>query len=232
MSDLLYFSFCFYCLYSILVTYFLPLTDVKYLQSGLRTRLQESITKHSPKLGRDAVYTKSCRINRLPAYLSIQFVRFQFKERSATNAKILKDIKFTVSLDVFELCTEDLQNKLIPMRDLFKAADDRAVEEAVRQKGGGFKKQDNRPKKKHPFSFPDDAGSNNSGFYDLQAVLTHKGRSSNSGHYLGWVKGKNPNEWFKCDDEDVTLVTEEEVLKLSGGGMFSVLRFLSFMSLV
>lgn len=35
-----------------------------------------------------------------------------------------------------------------------------------------------------------DLGSNNSGYYDLQAVLTHQGRSSSSGHYVGWVKRK------------------------------------------
>lgn len=35
-----------------------------------------------------------------------------------------------------------------------------------------------------------DLGSNNSGFYELQAVLTHKGRSSSSGHYVAWVKKK------------------------------------------
>ena len=33
-----------------------------------------------------------------------------------------------------------------------------------------------------------DAGSNNSAYYELQAVLTHKGRSSSSGHYVAWVK--------------------------------------------
>ena len=103
------------------------------------------------------------------------------------------------------------------MREKFKAADDRAIEEASKNKGQP-NKEDNRPKKRHAFSFQDDIGSNNSGFYELQAVLTHKGRSSNSGHYLGWVRrGK---DWFKCDDEDVSLVTEEEVLKLSGGGEF------------
>ena len=42
----------------------------------------------------------------------------------------------------------------------------------------------------HPFSFPDDQGSNNSGFYELQAVLTHKGRTSSSGHYVAWVYRK------------------------------------------
>ena len=35
-----------------------------------------------------------------------------------------------------------------------------------------------------------DPGSNNSGYYELQAVLTHKGRSSSSGHYVGWCRNK------------------------------------------
>ena len=35
-----------------------------------------------------------------------------------------------------------------------------------------------------------DVGSNNSGYYELQAVLTHKGRSSSSGHYVAWVRRK------------------------------------------
>jgi len=192
--------------------------DVKYLQSGLRAALHEAITKNSSKLERDAVYNKTRQIARLPAYLSVQFVRFQFKERSATNAKILKDIKFSLSLDVFELCTKELQEKLLPIREKFKEIEDRKVAEAV-QKGQndlkGFNK--NLPVKRHPYSFADDEGSNNSGFYELQAVLTHKGRSSNSGHYVGWIRRK-PGEWFKCDDEDVTLVTEDDILKLSGGG--------------
>jgi ubiquitin carboxyl-terminal hydrolase 14 len=33
-----------------------------------------------------------------------------------------------------------------------------------------------------------DVGSNNNGFYQLNAVLTHKGRSSSSGHYVAWVR--------------------------------------------
>jgi len=37
-------------------------------------------------------------------------------------------------------------------------------------------------------SFVADCGSNNSGYYELQAVLTHKGRSSSSGHYVAWVR--------------------------------------------
>lgn len=64
--------------------------------------------------------------------------------------------------------------------------------------------------------WPADAGSNNSGYYQLQAVLTHQGRSSSSGHYVGWVKLSAG--WIKFDDDVVTPVTEEDVLRLSGGG--------------
>lgn len=191
---------------------------MKYLQSGLRSRLQESITKHSATLGRDAVYSKECKIARLPAYLSTQFVRFQYKERASTNAKILKDIKFPISLDVFELCSPELQDQLLPMRAKFKEQDDLIAQTGAKSTSGSSSTGDqDSGKKQQPFSFPDDVGSNNSGFYQLQAVLTHKGRSSASGHYLAWIK-RGAGQWFKCDDEQVTLVSEEEILKLSGGG--------------
>ena len=60
-------------------------------------------------------------------------------------------------------------------------------------------------------------GSNNSGYYELQAVLTHKGRSSNSGHYVAWTKYKG-DTWIECNDDDVNPIHVEDVLKLSGGG--------------
>lgn len=187
---------------------------MKYLQSGLRSRLTETITKHSAQLGRDAVYRKECKISRLPAYLCTQFVRFQYKERASTNAKILKDIKFPLSLDVFELCSPALQDQLLDMRAKFKEQDDLAAESKTDVSGTGDQESG---KQQHAFSFPDDVGSNNSGYYQLQAVLTHKGRSSASGHYLSWIRRK-ASQWFKCDDDEVSLVSEEEILKLSGGG--------------
>ncbi|XP_064605984.1 ubiquitin carboxyl-terminal hydrolase 14-like [Liolophura sinensis] len=71
--------------------------------------------------------------------------------------------------------------------------------------------------KKLPYWFEDDIGSNNSGFYELSAVLTHKGRSSSSGHYVGWVRRKG-DEWLMFDDDKVHPVTSEDILKLCGGG--------------
>jgi ubiquitin carboxyl-terminal hydrolase 14 len=53
--------------------------------------------------------------------------------------------------------------------------------------------------------------------YELQAVLTHKGRTSNSGHYVAWIKHKD-DVWIMCDDDNINAVTSEDILKLSGGG--------------
>ncbi|XP_042237979.1 ubiquitin carboxyl-terminal hydrolase 14-like isoform X2 [Homarus americanus] len=192
--------------------------DVKYLHTGLVARMQEQITKRSAILDRDAVYTKKSKISRLPAYLVVEMVRFFYKEKGAVNAKILKDVKFPMILDVFDLCTPELQKKLSPIREKYKDMEERQLEEerAVKR-GKPLAPEDKIRTRSLPFSFEDDFGSNNSGFYKLQAVLTHQGRSSSSGHYVGWVRWKG-NEWLKCDDDDVTAVTEEDILKLSGGG--------------
>lgn len=189
---------------------------------GLRNKMQEQITKMSPTLGRDAVYTKTSRISRLPAYLTIQFVRFYYKEKEAINAKILKDVKFPLEFDAYGLCTAELQEKLVPMRNKFKE-----YEEATTRTGESVNKPKDKPSttageagkktRREPFSFPNDIGSNNSGYYTLQAVLTHRGRSSSSGHYVAWIRQED-DKWLKCDDETVSPVPVSQILKLSGGG--------------
>ncbi|CAL8313136.1 ubiquitin carboxyl-terminal hydrolase 14 [Gadus morhua] len=189
--------------------------EVKYLATGLRLRLQEEITKMSPSLERNALYIKSSKLGRLPAYLTIQMVRFFYKEKESVNAKVLKDVKFPLMLDVYELCTSEVQKKMEPMRSKFKVVDDKKLEMA--QKKVVTKTAVVKETKYEDVSFPDDLGSNNSGYYDLQAVLTHQGRSSSSGHYVGWVKRKE-DEWVKFDDDKVSVVSPEDILRLSGGG--------------
>ncbi|ESN92094.1 hypothetical protein HELRODRAFT_89960, partial [Helobdella robusta] len=192
--------------------------EVKYMHTGLKSGLEGEITKHSPTLNRDATYTKTSKLSRLPSYLSIQMVRFFYKEKNAVSAKILKDIKFPLVLDVFDLCTSDLQKKLVPVRLKFKEEEDKAVERKNNVLTGVAANNLEVKGQKKPFSFEDDPGSNNSGYYELQAVLTHKGRSSSSGHYVAWVRGKKSDEWMMFDDDNVVAVTSEDILKLSGGG--------------
>lgn len=190
--------------------------DVRYMHSGLRSKMQEQITKKSPTLDRDAIYIKTSKISRLPAYLTIQFVRFYYKEKESINAKILKDVKFPFDFDAFDLCTPELQDKLAPMRAKFKELEDAQVELSTKERNKGDVSK-NKEKKYAPYWFEDDLGSNNSGYYTLQAVLTHKGRSSSSGHYVGWIR-QSEDKWVKCDDDTVSPVPTEEILKLSGGG--------------
>ena len=51
-----------------------------------------------------------------------------------------------------------------------------------------------------------DVGSNNSGWYSLKGVLTHKGRSIDAGHYIGWTK--HGNNWCKFDDDKVYYIRD------------------------
>lgn len=47
-------------------------------------------------------------------------MRFYFKEKESINAKILKDVKFPMEFDAFDLCTPKLQEKLSDARSKFK----------------------------------------------------------------------------------------------------------------
>lgn len=193
--------------------------EVKYMHSGLKSKLQEQLTKKSTTLGRDAVYTRTSLISRLPAYLTVQFVRFQYKGKEGINAKVLKDIKFPIDFDAFELCTPELQSKLTPMRAKFKEVEDANMEKQLKDKDKNTSstKKDEVKTKTESYWFEDDFGSNNSGYYTLQAVLTHKGRSSSSGHYVAWVRQKG-DTWMKFDDDVVSPVQTDDILRLSGGG--------------
>ena len=55
------------------------------------------------------------------------------------------------------------------------------------------------------------------GNYELVAVVTHKGRSADGGHYVGWVH-ESGDTWLCFDDDIVTTVKSEEILALRGGG--------------
>jgi len=55
------------------------------------------------------------------------------------------------------------------------------------------------------------------GNYELVAVVTHKGRSADGGHYVGWVHSHG-DEWLCFDDDIVSSVKSEEILALKGGG--------------
>lgn len=88
-----------------------------HLRDGILKGLTERIEKQSPLLDRNAVYTKTSRIARLPKYLTVHFVRFWWKRDIRKKAKIMKKVTFPAELDVVEFCTESLRKQLVPVRD-------------------------------------------------------------------------------------------------------------------
>jgi ubiquitin carboxyl-terminal hydrolase 14 len=72
------------------------------------------------------------------------------------------------------------------------------------------------------------------GYYEPFALVTHKGRSADGGHYIGWTrtkekfdfgpggkkqkKGQEQDKWICFDDADVEPVPTEHIEKLCGGG--------------
>ena len=47
--------------------------------------------------------------------------------------------------------------------------------------------------------------------------MTHKGRSADGGHYIGWVHASG-DDWLQCDDDIVTAVKTDDIMALRGGG--------------
>ena len=59
------------------------------------------------------------------------------------------------------------------------------------------------------------------GIYNLQFLITHTGREADSGHYMAWskvIKSVKSDDWCKYDDDKVSLIKEDEIMKLGGGG--------------
>ncbi|CAK7212738.1 deubiquitinating enzyme [Sporothrix bragantina] len=91
--------------------------SVNHLRDGLLAGLTEKIEKHSEALGRDATFTSTLKISRLPKYLTVHFVRFYWKRDIQKKAKIMRKVTFPHELDISEMCTDELRAKLVPVRE-------------------------------------------------------------------------------------------------------------------
>lgn len=197
---------------------------VNHLAHGIGEGLEETIEKQSEKLGRSAKWKRTSRIDRIPPYLIVQFVRFFWKPQQNVKAKILRSVSFPVNFDVFDFCTDELKAKLDVQREAIRAGEDAtlgtsgeplASDSAPSEQNGSSRSQnvvDATTSSATTHSEPKVTG-----YYELCAVLTHQGRAADSGHYVAWVKDKG-TAWLKYDDDKVSVHSEEEVKRLSGGG--------------
>ena len=103
---------------------------VNYMQQGIMEALDGQIEKQSSTLGREAVYSSTQRLSRLPTYLTVHMVRFAWRADIGKRTKVMRKVKFPLVLDALELCTEELRAKLIPVNrklgDVERARRDRA----------------------------------------------------------------------------------------------------------
>lgn len=112
---------------------------------------------------------------------------------------------FPKNLDLYEFCTEELKSSLDVGRDMETEMREKELEES---KG----KPAEHTSGEAEFGTGIDNGS-----YQLVAVVSHKGRSADSGHYVGWVHFRD-DDWVKYDDDFVSQVSLEDVMALKGGG--------------
>jgi ubiquitin carboxyl-terminal hydrolase 14 len=231
-------------------------TNVSHLAEGIALSLNGTIEKRSEVLGRDAVWTRKQRIARLPPILTVQFGRFYWKatpeshDHTGVKCKVMKPVTFNSTFDIYDFCSDQVKKELKKSRDkALKEEEDRInkklkgenVENDVQMETGedeetaalkaalamSMQDEDSPPSPVGP-GLPAEF----QGQYELFAVVTHKGRDADGGHYMAWVKAK-PNsgkvetiadtdeeneDWFVFDDDEVSPCKTEDVLKLKGGG--------------
>jgi ubiquitin carboxyl-terminal hydrolase 14 len=186
---------------------------VNHLHEGLTLSLGGKVTKMSAKLGRNAEFTKAMRIQRLPKYFPIHFQRFLWKPKEKTKAKILRTVKFPFVLDAYHLCTEELKKTFTDTRAKLHAVEDRLL--SAQLKGEPLTAEQQA---ENAVALAELATAE-SGLYELISVVTHAGRQADGGHYIAFVKVEDKqNEWLRYDDDTVSVVKDQEIEALSGGG--------------
>jgi len=201
--------------------------DIATLEQGIKLGLEADVEKNSEVLGRNCIWKQTRSIHKLPKYLAIQFNRFFWKrtpesrDHQGVSCKILKPVKFSFTLDIHDLCDDELKEILsgprkahakklmgIGRQEDVEMEEDSDLQAALRMSNGGGTAGVGIPP-----TFR--------GIYELFGVVTHKGRASDSGHYMGWVKQEG-DDWICFDDENASACKQDDVGQLSGGGDYDM----------
>jgi len=208
---------------------------VSHIHQGISLSLKEHIEKNSPVLARNAQYEKSSQLASLPPFLVVQFARFGYKGAnewagtSAGKVKLIRRCAFNSGLDVFDICSPDLKKQLSAGRLEKKKQDDEQLERERKEKlaGSGPKDAPDAPAEAKPaegdvdMKEPGDLEEIPTGQYELISIVSHKGRTADGGHYVGWklhkkaASAKEDDKWILFDDEDVSWWNWKDMVGLS-----------------
>jgi ubiquitin carboxyl-terminal hydrolase 14 len=263
--------------------------NITHIIEGIQLSLSGKLEKYSDALGRNAQWTRTQRIARLPPYLVVQFGRFYWKatpdsqDHTGVKCKVMKPVGFQSVLDVYDFCTDDVKRVLKVARDKARQEEEDRVVKKLKGEGEGGESDESKKdanvdpntavaattamdteeevvegkeedeelddelkaalamsiEPEQPPPVGPGLPSDFRGLYELFAVVTHKGRDADGGHYMGWVKADNSDtrkdnsnskrekiadtdedndDWFVFDDDEVSPCKTEDVLKLKGGG--------------
>lgn len=169
---------------------FLPVTaETGSIQDSLSKAFIEKSSDSN-----DIISTAS--FSNIPAFLPFVFMRFMWKTNEKVQAKILK---------------VNTYNNLFFLKIFFKLVSYPKTFDILNYASETLKAEISTKRSSIP----------NYGIYQLHFIITHTGREADSGHYMAWSKApKSPksDEWFKYDDDKVSVVKEDEIMKLGGGG--------------
>jgi len=235
-----------------------------YMHTGIMDALNSQLEKTSPSLGRQALYSQTSRLSRLPSYLTVHMVRFAWRRDIGKKAKIMRKVKFATEFDALDIATDELKAKLTPVSSRLKAIEkERAERRKVRKRTKVVQEassSSSRPEQGTPdvemapvaaevpgdleeesvyrareveeleglvsADLMSDYGCSVTGLYDLVAIVTHKGAEADAGHYIGFVKksvlhkssDEDDEDWYKFDDDKVSLFPKEKLGTIDGGG--------------
>ncbi|KIK95193.1 hypothetical protein PAXRUDRAFT_779329 [Paxillus rubicundulus Ve08.2h10] len=109
--------------------------STNYMHTGILETLNSHLTKHSPSLGREATYSQTSRLSRLPGYLTLHMVRFAWRQDIGKKTKIMRKVKFTTEFDALDIVTPELKDKLTPVsRRLKEIEKERTERRKVRKR--------------------------------------------------------------------------------------------------
>lgn len=180
---------------------------VSHIYQGVALSMKEHVEKTSPLLGRNAQYEKKSMLTRLPPFLVVQFARFGFKAASesagtaASKVKVTRKVAFSPKFDVFDLADDGLKKQLSIGRLREKEIQDVKLE--AERAGTSTADADGDVE-----MTPAGVEMLDTGYYELIAIVSHKGRTADGGHYVGWGRtkkadGKETKEdrWVCYDDD-------------------------------
>jgi len=209
---------------------------VSHIHQGVALSLKEHVEKNSPVLGRNAQYEKSSCIASLPPYLLVQFARFGYKGAnewagtSASKVKLIRKCAFSTTFDVFDCTEEALRNRLSLGRLKKKEKDDAELEReraklttapssssAPAKTEGDVEMKPTEDEEMKAVGIEE----HDTGYYELISIISHKGRTADGGHYVGWnlhkkADGKELKDdmWVLFDDDSVSFQNWKDICGL------------------